>query len=520
MMEDFFPNDSLFPTLFLNLDENRELLESYNVDAKDRVLTFMYQEAPNPVIAFLLGGFFAVLTLITFTMRLRNALRDIGNEYYKDREQIPRAIILRTFLAALIDGDDAMYTIFSQTATALLLLGGFQLHFGVAYAAMLVFYFAVSMIDLIRLLVAYKHYSSLKELVVTTNYHKVDENEKAGKKKKRKKDIYFSNNRAAVTIEPSNIYQNIARNGMMVTIVFISQFCLLTFIMHDTCKSTERVKCFDPDLNDEYKPENCYTTGTMMSWLLYVLGILVQCVYLLGPGNGFGQNHQDPVYWLAVLLASKNGGMFTWQSPNGLGMTGGQEMSCRIRKDDWRLWMRLFITTIINGFGFRVLLHSLPIQLASKKIFVTVIRQALGVTYIAKLDDAAGYTLTLRENPPAKGKGSAEEDEDDDEEDNDDDDGGREDKRGVSTKSKCHDLGVGLLLNNVFLENKKEDDFGREFGDDNSGLDDGDDDNDALRRKTEEAIAMNDSISSKNDSIEETFEDEDDEHYADDEVFC
>jgi len=512
-MQGLFP-DSFFSItqLWSNDDEQFHNHRSLQTAVPDQFIDFWYQEAPDPSVAFALAGFFSVLTLITFTFRLRRVLKDLYFGYYSETAGLTRQIKFRAFLASLNDGDDAMYTIFAQTAMSFWFLGGFQTRYELTYTFMCLFYFSSAIIDLSRFLLAYADYDSLKELVVTTNYYKMKMNDpdddttttkKNSRKKKRNKSIHFSANNASVTINPMNVYQNFAMNGMMVTICFLSQFILFTFVVWDTLKPSQREKCFDFNhRNDDNKPETCAVTQYMFSWWLYVLGIIVQCVYLVGPGNGFGQNHQDPVYWLAVLLATKKGGTMRWTTPAGLGMTGGQESTYRIYKDDWRLWARLFLTTIINGFCFRVLLHSLPLQLASKKIWVTVIRQALGVTYITKLDDAQGYTLVVEEE---NSNGEKVLDDDDNNNNNK-----REDRRGVSTKVDKVDLGIGLLLNNVYEEYKDEDD--EEFDDDSDEFDDKDDENNdgnnpTVRVKTLKTVEM---------STNNNFDDSDDEG----EIFC
>ena len=46
---------------------------------------------------------------------------------------------------------------------------------------------------------------------------------------------------------------------------------------------------------------------TVGSYLLYVIGIFLACVYMLGPRTKFGHLEQAPEYWLILLLVAKGG---------------------------------------------------------------------------------------------------------------------------------------------------------------------------------------------------------------------
>lgn len=50
---------------------------------------------------------------------------------------------------------------------------------------------------------------------------------------------------------------------------------------------------------------------------------------------------------------------------------------------------------LINGVGFHILVHALPIQVAAQSSFTSVVFRAVGMMYLVDLDDTPGYTLTI-----------------------------------------------------------------------------------------------------------------------------
>lgn len=133
-----------------------------------------------------------------------------------------------------------------------------------------------------------------------------------------------------------------------------------------------------------------------------MLGIFLLNTFLLGPGRSGGDGQFDTNHWAAILLGAKKGGIYSWRSPFGFGLKGGKIKTCNIRNDDLRLYFRFLAGAIVNSFGFRLLLNSLPILLAGKTTIFRVLFQAMGVIYIAKLDDASGFSMEFAENPVEK----------------------------------------------------------------------------------------------------------------------
>lgn len=82
------------------------------------------------------------------------------------------------------------------------------------------------------------------------------------------------------------------------------------------------------------------------------------CVYLLGPKTAFGQSEQNPAYWIQLLIAAKQtGAKISWYDP-----VENQSKTRSLSPNDWRVWARFVMSYLINGVGFHILVHALPIQ--------------------------------------------------------------------------------------------------------------------------------------------------------------
>ena len=95
-----------------------------------------------------------------------------------------------------------------------------------------------------------------------------------------------------------------------------------------------------------------------------------------------------------LILAAKNtGAKITWTDPSKK-----KDHDIFLRRSDVRLWLRFFMTFLINGYGFHILIHSLPVQVSGKASLTGVVSKAIGMMYLVDLDDAAGNALTIIEN--------------------------------------------------------------------------------------------------------------------------
>ncbi len=103
---------------------------------------------------------------------------------------------------------------------------------------------------------------------------------------------------------------------------------------------------------------SCPVVGTFGSWGLYVLGIFMACVYILGPKCAFGQSEQNPAFWIQLLIAAKRSGTkVTWFDP-----VENQTKTRELKPYDVRVWGRFIMSYLINGVAFHILVHALPIQ--------------------------------------------------------------------------------------------------------------------------------------------------------------
>jgi hypothetical protein len=90
-------------------------------------------------------------------------------------------------------------------------------------------------------------------------------------------------------------------------------------------------------------------------------------VYLLGPKTDFGEPEQNPSFWIQLLLAA-NGNKQSEVTVRWFDPKKDAEVT-RKRKlshDDWRIWVRFIMSFLVNGVGFHILVHALPIQVAGQ----------------------------------------------------------------------------------------------------------------------------------------------------------
>jgi hypothetical protein len=134
----------------------------------------------------------------------------------------------------------------------------------------------------------------------------------------------------------------------------------------------------------------CPVTGTLGSYVFYLLGIFMACVFQLGPKTSFGKSEQNPAFWLQLLLSTKQSPTFTWYDP-----VDAETKTLRLRTSDWQPWIRFLMSFLVNGIGWHVLVHALPIQVAAQSSLTGVVLRAVGMMYLVDLDDTTGYTMTM-----------------------------------------------------------------------------------------------------------------------------
>jgi len=282
------------------------------------------------------------------------------------------SILFRALISAAIDSDEPFYTISSFSAFSFVCLGGLQLGYELTFSLMLVFFAIASLGDSVRVIVAYREAASLSDVVLTSNMTA----------------SHLRGDKMVTTTElaPSNVYEDFGRGGTIVLMVFATQVILISFVAADIYQNRTHT-CPDGTAG-------CPVVGTLGSWGFYVLGIFMACVYLLGPKTNFGQSEQNPAYWLQLLLAAKTlGAQCTWYDA-----VADKTVVRHLSHSDWRIWTRFFMSFLINGVGFHILVHALPIQVASQSSFIGVVFRAVGMMYLVDLDDTpAQYKFELME---------------------------------------------------------------------------------------------------------------------------
>ena len=115
------------------------------------------------------------------------------------------------------------------------------------------------------------------------------------------------------------------------------------------------------------------------------------CVFILGPKTKFGESEQNPAFWIQLLLATKEtGAKLTWYDP-----VEDETKERYLHIGDMRIWMRFWLSYLVNGVGYHILVHALPIQVAAQSSFTGVVLRAVGMMYLVDLDDTPGYKLTI-----------------------------------------------------------------------------------------------------------------------------
>jgi len=276
-----------------------------------------------------------------YLRRLRELQQSIG-------VHLVGSTLVRAMITVGIDSNEPTYTIASFSAVSFLFLGGLQLNYHFTFSLMIGLYVFTSGGDSLNVILAFYGSTSMKDLVVTS-------------------DILKSQLRTVTAqLNPSNVYEDLGRGWIIVLMVYFTQLILIGFVAADVYGS-ETHSCLDGS-------KQCPVVGTFGSWGMYVLGIFMACVYLLGPKTNFGQSEQNPSYWLYLLLAAKQtGAKCSWYDP-----VADKTFEKYLSPNDWTIWARFFMSFMINGVGFHILVHALPIQVAGQSTLIGVVFRAVG----------------------------------------------------------------------------------------------------------------------------------------------
>jgi len=320
---------------------------------------FYNKPAPEPLVTFIIGAVLSSYAILLWFWRFQKISRAI------DRSQWSPKLALRAMISAAIDNDSPSYTIIKMAAQSFVFLGGIQLNYEMAFIIMLAFFTFESSLDVFRTMLSFFEYKDFDDLVVTSN------------------SMRHQIKKTSTQLSPGSVYEDLSRHQYIVIMVFLTQAVLISFVVVDIFDSATH-SCPDGT-------SGCPVAGTLGSWLFYVLGIFMACVFLLGPKTSFGQSEQNPAFWMQLLLFMKaTGSKVSWHDP-----TVDQPKFRYLSAGDWRVWVRFFMSFVINGVGFHILVHALPIQVAGQSSLTGVVFRAVGMLYLVDLDDTPGYTLTF-----------------------------------------------------------------------------------------------------------------------------
>eukprot|EP00593_Proboscia_inermis_P005886 CAMPEP_0171301852 /NCGR_PEP_ID=MMETSP0816-20121228/11101_1 /TAXON_ID=420281 /ORGANISM="Proboscia inermis, Strain CCAP1064/1" /LENGTH=264 /DNA_ID=CAMNT_0011779773 /DNA_START=412 /DNA_END=1206 /DNA_ORIENTATION=- len=173
--------------------------------------------------------------------------------------------------------------------------------------------------------------------------------------------------------------------------VFVTQFTLIFFVLTDIYYSKEIIGMKYEITTEGDALGVILDNGSLRAWLFYVLGTIMACVFLVGPKTGFGQSEGSPVYWIHVFLAAKNtGATIGWVDP-----VKNHPHKRFLSRRGFRVWLRFIMTFVINGYGFHMLLHALPLQVSSQTTLTGIVTRAIGMMYLVDLDDSVGKEFTI-----------------------------------------------------------------------------------------------------------------------------
>ena len=136
---------------------------------------------------------------------------------------------------------------------------------------------------------------------------------------------------------------------------------------------------------------NCPVTGTLGSWSLYVLGIFMACVFQLGPKSNFGRtSEQNAAFWLKLFLPVRQ-----YSTSPTYSYHDSVENTTKSFQLNGSQWVRFLVSYLVNGIGYHILVHALPIQIAAQSSLTGVVFRAVGMIYLTSLDDISGNEITM-----------------------------------------------------------------------------------------------------------------------------
>jgi len=336
--------------------------------------------APDAAISFAVASFFTVVALLQYVNRYRRLKRVMPIPWKKGGT----LVTIRTLISCYIDTDDPLFIICKYSAQSFWFLGGMEINYAVAFGFMMKIFVLESVLDSLRVVLAVYESASLKDYIPTSDSFI-----------KRKEHDF-------VELQPTNVYEDLTRSYLVVLIVFVAQVLLIFFVVVDIYSS--------PTMTCPDGTAGCPIAGTLGSWTVYVIGIFLALTYLLGPKTSYGSSEQNPAFWLRLLLSAKSqtGVTVSWYDP-----VKELHFSYSVSPSDYSLWLRFFMSFLVNGVGFHILIHALPIQVAAQSTFLMVVFRSVGMMHLVDMDDTSGYTLRLEEGKKGNEPNKQEEEEED-----------------------------------------------------------------------------------------------------------
>ena len=326
------------------------------------------RQAPDPAISFTIASLLTVLMFTQYIKRYLRLKRIMPTPWKKGGI----LVTVRTMISCYIDTDDPVFVITKFSAQSFWFLGAMQINYATAFAFMMKIFTAESILDSLRVILAVYESDSLKNYIPTSDSFI-----------KRKEQSF-------VELLPTNVYEDLTRSFLVVLVVFVAQVLLICFVVVDMYAA--------PTMTCPDGTTGCPVVGTLGSWCVYLLGIFLALTYLLGPKTSYGSSEQNPAFWLRLLLTVKSahsngeGAKVSWYDP-----VKEHNFCYTLSPYDWRLWLRFFMSFLVNGVGFHILVHALPIQVSAQSTFLMVVFRSVGMMHLVDMDDSAGYKLRLEE---------------------------------------------------------------------------------------------------------------------------
>jgi hypothetical protein len=339
------------------------------------------QPAPSVRVTFTIAAIVLVYVAWQHHQRVLQLRVKFGAGQGNTNNNFRGALRYSAIISAYVDNDDPTFAIARLVGKSTVFLGLMQLNFVHGFLLMLFLLILESSLDTIRILLAYYSCQSLRQLRATTASS--DEAKDLGDDNAKEED--------ETLLEPTNVYEDLARPMPISIMVFSVQTLLIGCVMYDTYSTTTRT-CFNGVATD-----TCPMLASMGSYCLYYLGTFMACVFYVGPLNSYGKKEHDPVFWLKLFVLSKRpmagAGrvVLSWPHP----VLSNQTMTMQLRRNDVRIWTRFFMSLLINSVCFHFLLNVLPVQIASKSSIMGIVFSSVGMIYLVDLDDTSGQPLTV-----------------------------------------------------------------------------------------------------------------------------